>query len=135
VDIYEQLTRDEGLRLKPYQDTVGKTTIGVGRNLSVVGISEAEAQLLLANDVGRVNAALLAFGWFTALDPVRQGAIINMAFNLGVNGLMHFPHMLAALQFKDWITAASEMTNSVWAQQVGPRAQRLEQQILTGEWQ
>ena len=27
----EELLRDEGLELKPYTDTVGKTTIGVGR--------------------------------------------------------------------------------------------------------
>ena len=52
-----QLTRHEGLRLKPYRDTLGHLTIGVGRNLSEVGISEAEAIALLDADIQRRYAA------------------------------------------------------------------------------
>ena len=33
MNLYDLLRRDEGLRLKPYQDTVGKTTIGIGQRL------------------------------------------------------------------------------------------------------
>lgn len=48
-----ELSRDEGRRLKSYLDTVGKTTIGVGCNLTDVGIAESECDLLLENDVMR----------------------------------------------------------------------------------
>lgn len=134
MDIYEQLRRDEGERLKPYADTVGKLTIGVGRNLSDDGISEAESAALLVNDVDRVRAQLAPFAWYVALDDVRRGAVENMAFNLGTASLLHFPHFIAALAKQDWPTAAAEMANSQWAQQVGDRATRLEQQIATGVW-
>ena len=49
--VIESLIRDEGLELKPYRDSVGKLTIGIGRNLDDKGISESEARMLLANDV------------------------------------------------------------------------------------
>lgn len=134
MDLVEQLRRDEGVRAKPYTDTVGKLTIGVGRNLTDVGISDTEVNFLLTNDIARVQAQLEPFAWYQALDDVRKGAIENMAFNLGIGGLLHFPHMLAALQKQDWVAAADEMANSEWAKQVGDRARRLEQQILTGQW-
>ena len=134
MDIIEQLRRDEGVRLKAYTDTVGKLTIGVGRNLTDVGISDAEVDFLLANDVRSVQDRLSEFPWYTALDEVRRGAVANMAFNLGVHGLLGFPHMIAALAKQDWVTAADEMANSHWASQVGARAVRLQTQILTGQW-
>ena len=46
-DLIEDLKRDEGFRSHPYRDTVGKLTIGYGRNLDDVGISEREAEQLL----------------------------------------------------------------------------------------
>lgn len=57
-DIILDLKLDEGLRLKPYRDTVGKLTIGIGRNLDDVGISEAEAEYLLSNDLDRTISDL-----------------------------------------------------------------------------
>ena len=134
MNLIEQLRRDEGVRLKSYVDTVGKTTIGVGRNLTDVGISDMEVDYLLTNDVQRVRTQLDPFAWYQALDDVRKGAIENMAFNIGVHGLLGFPHMLAALAAQDWVRAANEMANSEWAIQVGERAIRLQQQIRTGEW-
>ena len=43
--VIEQLKLDEGVKLKPYRDTAGKLTIGVGRNLDDAGISPTEADL------------------------------------------------------------------------------------------
>ena len=91
------LIRDEGLALKPYVDSVGKTTIGVGRNLDDVGITEAEAISLLNYDIDRAisdaHRALPSFG--DAPEPV-QRALVNMAFNLGLPRLRGFKKMLKA---------------------------------------
>ncbi len=135
MDLIEQLSRDEGRRNRPYIDTVGKLTVGVGRNISDVPFSDDEIDLMLANDVKRVQDALGQFQWYAMLDTIRQAAIANMAFNLGVAGLLHFPHLIAQLSVQDWTAAADEMADSLWAKQVGARALRLEQQIRTGEWQ
>ncbi len=134
MNLIEQLRRDEGVRNKIYMDSRGIPSIGVGRNLTDVGLSDVEVDFLLANDITRVQAQLWPFAWYQGLDDVRKGAIENMCFNLGLGGLLHFPHMLSALAKQDWALVAQEMANSEWARQVGARAARLEQQILTGAW-
>lgn len=124
--LIKELTRDEGLRLKPYRCTAGKLTIGVGRNLDDVGISPGEAEILLRNDIARAEADLdKALPWWRSLDEVRQRVIVNMAFNLGVPGLLKFKRTLRHVQAKEWLQAANAMLDSKWAKQVGPRAIRL----------
>jgi len=136
MNLIEQLVRDEGLQLKTYKDSVGKLTIGVGRNLDDVGISRAEAMALLANDVqNAVTQIEQHLPWAAGLDEVRLGALINMCFNLGIGRLLNFKNFLAALQAGDYQTASAEMLSSLWARQVGSRAQRLAMQIQTGIWQ
>ena len=134
-NIIDQLRRDEGVRNFPYTDTTGHITIGVGRNLTVVGISDPEIEVLLVDDVQSVIRILEArLPYFSALDPVRQGVLINMTFNLGFDGLEGFRGMLTAVARGDWEAAAAAMLESEWAKQVGDRATRLAQQMTTGEW-
>ena len=128
-----ELRRDEGLRLKPYRCTAGKLTIGVGRNLDDVGISEAEADLLLRNDVARSMADLdEAIPWWRSLTEARQRVLVNMAFNLGATGLLGFRNTLAAIESGNYVKAANGMLQSLWASQVGERAVRLARMMVTG---
>lgn len=136
MDLITQLKRDERLRLKPYNDTVGKLTIGYGRNLEDKGISPAEADTLLADDIAEVKAQLDQYiPWARQLDDARYGVLMNMAFNMGIAGLMGFKHTLAMVQAGDYNGAAVAMLQSKWATQVGARATRLSVQMRTGEWQ
>lgn len=81
--LLSELSRDEGRRLKLYLDTAGKTTIGVGRNLTDVGISDGECNLLLENNVAYSIAWLDGhLPWWRSLDAVRQRVIINMGSKL-----------------------------------------------------
>ncbi len=132
----DQLLRDEGLKLKPYHDSVGKLTIGVGRNLDDDGISITEATAMLAADIQNTVAEVQqAFPWSAALDPVRLGALQNLAFNLGIAGLKQFVKFLAAMQSGDWAAAGRELVNSTADHQEPLRIQRLVAQIQTGVWQ
>jgi lysozyme len=132
----QHLLVDEGLRLKPYVDTVGKVTIGIGRNLDDVGISREEAYYLLENDIDKAYRVLVArLPWVLRLDDVRQVVLTNMAFNMGINSLTKFIHTLGAVQRGDWSTAAKGMRGSLWYRQVQKsRSERLIQMMLTGEW-
>lgn len=134
MTLEEQLIMHEGLRLKPYRDTMGKLTIGVGRNLIDVGISHDEAMMLLHHDVQRLRAALpRRIAVWEQLSPLRQRVLLDMAFNLGLRALMQFTQMLAALQRQDFERAAQEMLCSQWAHQVGERARRLARWMRTDE--
>ncbi|MCL1485137.1 glycoside hydrolase family protein (plasmid) [Marinobacter sp. M3C] len=128
-----QLERHEGLRLKPYLDTVGKLTVGFGRNLDDVGISRGEAELMLKNDIDKVELQLNEVDEYRSLDSIRQTVIANMCFNLGFNGLMHFKRMWKAIGKQKYAAAAREMLDSKWANQVGARAVELSEIMRTGE--
>lgn len=135
MTLREQLIRDERRAVKPYTDTVGKITIGVGRNLTDKGLSLAEVELLLDHDIADVELDLQDhLPWAGSLDDARQGVLKNMCFNLGLAGLLGFHRMLVALQAGDYLTAAKEMRTSKWAEQVGARAERLARQMESGLW-
>ena len=136
MTLLEQLIRDEGARFFPYIDSVGKISIGIGRNLTDVGISKDEALQMLTNDVKVATDDLeKALPWAQGLDEVRHAALVNMTFNMGIGRLCGFTKFLTALEAGDYKTARNEMLDSQWAKQVGRRAQRLAIQIDSGEFQ
>jgi lysozyme len=132
--LIRQLKLHEGVKLKAYKCTADKTTIGVGRNLDDLGITEEEADYLLANDIDRVKVALSReIPWMADLNDVRQRVLLDMAFNLGVSGLMQFKKTLKAIQDKDFERAGRMMLDSKWATQVGKRADRLSVMMNIGK--
>lgn len=130
--LVDQLIQHEGVRLKPYRDTVGKLTIGCGRNLDDVGISHAEAMLLLEHDLEACIHDLASFPWFVTLDPVRQRVLVDMRFQLGARGIRKFKATLAAVASGDYVQAGDNMLASLWAKQTPNRAHRLARWMKTG---
>ena len=131
--LVEQLKRHEGFRSKPYIDSVGKATIGYGRNLDDVGLSRKEAVDLLYNDISLArNAVLTNISVARRLNSARLDALTNMAFNLGITRLLKFRKFLAALDLGDFVEAEVQMLDSLWAKQVGSRAIELGRQMRTG---
>jgi lysozyme len=118
--IKEQLVRHEGLRLKPYRCTAGRLTIGIGRNLDDCGISQSEAYVMLINDIMNCEKQLQSKipDIYNGLDEVRKSVLLNMCFNLGINGLLGFKNTLAFVKVGDWERAANNMLVSKWAKQV-----------------
>lgn len=128
------LIEHESCRLFPYTDTTGHLTIGVGRNLTDRGISTNEALYLLDDDISYFTIKLNHYlDCFSKLDENRQIALIDMCFNLGVQGFLGFHRVISALEDGDYPRAAAEMLDSKWATQVGDRAINLAKIIRTGE--
>ena len=122
----DQLTRHEGLHLKPYHCPAGKLTIGIGRNLEDKGITEKEAAMLLENDIAECIADLeILFQGFDLLPEAVQRVLVDIRFNLGPNRFRHFKKMIAAVEEQDFAKAAAEMKDSRWYRQVGRRAASL----------
>jgi lysozyme len=132
--VTRQLIRDEGgYRLKPYHDTEGFLTIGVGRCLELDGITQDEAELLFQHDIeDAVHACERAFPTWLTISPARQAALLNMAFNLGLPHLMTFVKVRQYVGQENWPSAAREVLRSKWATQVGLRALRIARQLETG---
>lgn len=121
----DMIIRHEGIRLKPYRDSLGVLTIGVGRNLEK-GLSEEEVFFLLNNDITNVKYEVNKnFPWVLGLDEARMNVIYNMCFQLGINRLSLFRKMLSACRDGDYETAANEMINSMWHKQTPKRCEEL----------
>lgn len=124
--LFEQLKLHEGVETKAYLCPAGYITVGVGRNLEDRGLSDAEIEFLLDNDVVIVENELdKAFPWWRDMSEIRQRVLADMAFNMGVPRLKGFKNALAAMKDGDYADAATEMLDSIWAKQVGTRAARL----------
>lgn len=151
IDLYtvsQRLKLHEGLRLQPYRCIKGKLTIGVGRNLddnpltpeeeNIVGdwrhgITKEMAMYLLRNDIKSTYRNLKKYlPFFANLDSERQYALIDMAFNLGIIGLLKFKKMLAHIACGNYEQAADECLNSRYAQITGRRAERIAEVIRHG---
>jgi lysozyme len=143
MDIVSQLRRDEGEVLHVYLDSLGIRTAGVGHNLESHGINlpvgspitQAQSDDWLRFDIEQVKSDLAHhLPWTSQLEEVRRAVLWNMSFNMGVYGVMKFKNTLALIHSGDYLKAADAMLQSTWAQQVGPRADRLARQMLTGTW-
>jgi lysozyme len=132
---YELIRLHEGERLMPYVDTVGKLSIGVGRNLADKGIRKDEMELMLANDLREAESELLRiFPWAAGLDPVRFYVLEDMVFNMGAPKVQGFVNTMRMVKDGEYEKASVAMLQSKWATQVGNRARRLSKMMRTGQW-
>jgi len=123
----------EGIRDRPYKDSVGILTIGIGRNLQAKPLSRAAINFLLEEDLVEVRYSVRkSLPWSFRLDPVRLAVLHDMAFNLGINGLLSFKNTLDLFERGEYEKAADNMLKSKWAKQVGARAVRLSNMVRTG---
>jgi len=128
-------------RLFIYRDSVGIDSIGVGRNMRDKGISVPEAMFMLDNDI-QEHLDLLdrELPWWRELDDVRQLALANLAFNLGVGPtveqpegkLLTFKSTLALLHAGDYEKVAEHLKDTPWYKQVGDRGKRIVSMLETG---
>ena len=138
-DSYSQLRRDEGERLSAYQDHLGFWTIGVGILIDARkggGLLPEESEFIFQNRLKLLNSELeKRLPWIKKLDPARRGVLVNMAFQMGVAGLLGFKNTLALIERGEYEKASREMLGSKWAQQTPARANRLSVQMSSGVWQ
>ena len=154
LDMGEMINRlilHEGLKLKPYKDTKGKLTIGIGRcidtnpftceELKAVGdwkngITRNAAFMLCRNDINKsITNLRKRISFFDRLDKERQYALIDMCYQMGIEGLCQFKKMIAAMGTGNYIEASKHCLDSKYAKQDAPtRAKRIAKLIETGRF-
>jgi len=138
----EQLKVDEGVKYEIYKDHLGYPTFGIGHLVTKsdpengepdgTEISEDRVNEVFESDVATfISEAKILFPNLDDLPEVAQQVIVNMAFNMGRPRLSKFKNFIAGVNDNDWVRAAEEMMDSRWADQVGDRATRLRNRILT----
>ena len=131
--VYDDAT---GQPIVPGSVVKGHPTIGFGMALDVRGLSMAEALFLLHDGEQDFSTQMIAaFPWMAALDDVRFVAFLSMAYNMGIAGLQGFTNTMAYAQRGDWPNTVANLKQSRWWGQVGTRATRIANMLLTGQWQ
>ena len=128
LKVQKMLIAHEGLKFKPYVCSAGKTSIGVGRNLTDKGISHAEVMLMLHNDIDEAERDLsgrIFQGKFYEFPEPVQHVLIDLRFNLGYSGFRKFKKMIQAVRDRDWPEMIVQMRESIWFKQVPNRAKNL----------
>ena len=128
----ELLEAHEGRRRTLYRCSEGLLTIGVGHNIQQRGLREDEIDLIFDNDLREAEATLKRFDWFHELNAARQAAAIDMMFQLGAARFSKFKKMIACLAAGDFAGASREALDSLYAQQVPRRANRIATIIESG---
>lgn len=132
VKLKSLLIKHEGDRDYPYYDSFGNISIGIGRNLSGIGVREDEKELMFKNDSDFLYDYLTkTYKWFPELDENRKLAIIDMAF-MGIKHFASFKRMIAALEIHDYKIAACEILDSNYAKQCVSRANDIANIIISG---
>ena len=127
MTLIDTIKRHEGFRAIPYQCSSGVWTIGYG----FTSLTKYESDVVLRIKVDNLRVDLA-----TVIEPLsqaRQDVIINMAYNLGLNGVMGFRKMWSAIYDKDFDLAADEMKDSKWYKQVGQRGVELVEIMRKGK--
>lgn len=141
--IYEQLKIDEGVVYEIYNDHLGYATFGVGHLVlesdpehgQPVGtpVSEERVRECFEKDLDTAISeckVLYEESWEGFPSEVQE-VLVNMLFNLGRPRLSKFKNFNAKLVEGDYAGAAPEGLDSLWARQVGDRANRLMERLET----
>lgn len=138
TELNRRIIQHESKERYAYQDSLGYTSIGIGRNIdkrSGKGLRDDEIMYLFANDLTECKNHLETFSWFNKLDMVRRGVMLEMRFNLGPDRFLGFKKMIAAIQVNDYRIAVKEMCDSKWATQIGKgRLNDLCNRMTTGKY-
>lgn len=140
VGLKQQLVRDEDIVDHAYEDSLGFLTIGCGHLIDKRrggSIPRHIIDALLEWDITQKSAELYtAFPWATLLDEPRKATLINMAFQIGINGLRGFVHAMAYMKTGEYTAASLAFADSKVARDQTPeRWRRHCDQLRTGVWQ
>lgn len=111
-----------------YKDSKGILTIGHGRNLEALGLSDDEANYLFNNDIkNAITDSIKIIGQkdWAELGFNQKLAVINMMFNMGFSTLSQFKNTLALIKADKYESARVNALKSLWAKQVKGRAVRV----------
>lgn len=122
-NLIKSVKKHEGFRSEVYKDSLGFDTIGYGTKMP---LSEFEAELILRHRLdAKIEELVNEKQIVLALPSDKQFILYEMAYQLGVSGLVKFKKMWIALESKDYFAASEEMLDSRWAKQTPRRANEL----------
>jgi lysozyme len=132
--LIDRLKAHEGYRRFAYECSEGRLTIGYGTMIENGGhgVPEYIAELLLRDYLQTLETRFAALDWYKSLDDNRRGAILEMGYQMGYEGVLGFRKMIEAVGDHDWDRVLSEALDSRWARQTPARANDVARRLAYG---
>tara|TARA_R100000808_G_scaffold19141_2_gene41672 strand:+ start:2266 stop:2667 length:402 start_codon:yes stop_codon:yes gene_type:complete len=125
LSLIDNIKESEGFRSRVYQCTEGYDTIGYGFAIKDLVLSEEISTMILVEKLDKINDRLSSHDWFIdSPDDVRD-VLVEMAYQMGVTGLLKFKKTLLYVSNRKYKEASVEMLDSLWAKQTPNRAKKL----------
>ena len=133
MTLEEKIASEEGFADKLYICPAGFRSIGYGFNLDVNPMPKEVADLWLSINITSLKRRLVEFTWLQDLNEARQIVLFDMAYQMGVNGMLSFTSMINSLRAERYHEAAEHLLDSKYARQTPNRAQRNAEILRSGE--
>ena len=126
-ELINSIKEHEGFVSDVYKDSLGFDTVGYGTKMP---LSKEEAELILKHRLNdKTNKIIEKKPIILTLPQDKQFILFEMAYQLGVGGLLKFKKMWKAIEEKDYTEASVEMLDSRWANQTPSRAKELSERM------
>jgi lysozyme len=142
ADVKKMIMRHEGVKTKPYKDSRGLWTVGVGH---LIGdghslppewdreLSMPEVMALFDKDFESHKKAAATVPNYDKLNPQGQAAMIDLAYNMGGAWWHRWPQFTKFMQDFNIEGAVNSLQTSAWYTQVGARAREVVGLLATNE--
>jgi len=136
---FARLRQEEGERALPYDDAnglrvkapIGNITWGLGFALEKCGSSRL-FDVMARDLIAQCEEQLQAFAWYNQANDVRKSVFLDVAYNAGVPGLLHFVNMIHYASVGNWQCAADQLLDSDAARKLPKRYNALASLLVSG---
>jgi len=125
LSLIDNIKESEGFKSTVYKCTQGFDTIGYGFAIKDLVLSEEISTMILVEKLDKINERLSSFDFYLNSPDEIRDVLIEMAYQMGVGGLLKFKKTLKLVAERDYKQASIEMLDSLWAKQTPNRAKKL----------
>ena len=120
--LIDDIKEHEGFSSVVYKCTAGYDTIGYGKRIKYLQVTEEQATEWLEEDLENLKYTLSGkYDWFLPAPQEVRDVVMNMNYQLGVSAFSKFKKTIKYIANKDYQMAALEMLDSKYAREDTPR--------------
>ena len=120
--LIDDIKEHEGFSSVVYKCTAGYDTIGYGKRIKYLQVTEEQATEWLEEDLENLKYTLSTrYNWFLSAPQEVKDVVMNMNYQLGVSAFSKFKKTIKYIANKDYQMASVEMLDSKWARDDTPR--------------
>ena len=120
--LIDDIKKHEGFSSVVYKCTAGYDTIGYGKRIKYLQVTEEQSTEWLEEDLENLKYTLSGkYDWFLPAPQEVKDIVMNMAYQLGPSAFGRFKKTIKYIANKDYEMCAVEMLDSKWARDDTPR--------------